>query len=104
MNDNPSRLLNSSREYVATTFSGYLMILLLPVVLVIAGFFAISGIRAGVFVIGAAAVIVVTIAKGFYVLQPNEAAAILLFGSYKGTDRSTGLRWIWPWMGKKKIS
>jgi len=26
------------------------------------------------------------------VLQPNQAAAIMLFGSYKGTDRATGLR------------
>ena len=24
---------------------------------------------------------------GFYLLQPNQAAAILLFGDYKGTDR-----------------
>src|SRR6185369_3069710 len=46
----------------------------------------------------------VLIAKGFYVLQPNQAAAILLFGSYSGTDRATGLRWVWPWMGKKKLS
>jgi regulator of protease activity HflC (stomatin/prohibitin superfamily) len=41
---------------------------------------------------------------GFYMIQPNEAAAITLFGDYRGTDRSTGLRWTWPWMGKKKIS
>ena len=25
---------------------------------------------------------------GFYLLQPNQAAAILLFGDYKGTDRT----------------
>ena len=41
---------------------------------------------------------------GFYMLQPNQAAAITLFGSYKGTDRTTGLRWIVPWYGKKKVS
>jgi regulator of protease activity HflC (stomatin/prohibitin superfamily) len=41
---------------------------------------------------------------GFYMLQPNQAAAITLFGSYKGTDRTTGLRWIVPWYGKKKLS
>ena len=37
-------------------------------------------------------------------LQPNQAAAIMLFGSYHGTDRATGLRWVWPWMGKQKLS
>jgi regulator of protease activity HflC (stomatin/prohibitin superfamily) len=44
------------------------------------------------------------ILPGFYMLQPNQAAAITLFGSFKGTDRTTGLRWIWPWMAKKKVS
>jgi len=41
---------------------------------------------------------------GFYSLQPNEGSAITLFGSYKGTDRTTGLRWVLPWYGRKKIS
>ncbi len=44
------------------------------------------------------------LACGFYMIQPNQAAAITLFGSYRGTDRNTGLRWVWPWMGKTKIS
>jgi regulator of protease activity HflC (stomatin/prohibitin superfamily) len=43
-------------------------------------------------------------AAGFYALQPNEAAAITLFGNYKGTDRTPGLRWVIPWYGRKKIS
>ncbi|MFN3516115.1 MAG: SPFH domain-containing protein [Novosphingobium sp.] len=46
----------------------------------------------------------VIMASGFYMIQPNQAAAITLFGSYRGTDRNTGLRWVWPWMGKTKIS
>lgn len=41
---------------------------------------------------------------GFFVLQPNQAAAILLFGAYRGTDRATGLRWVLPWYTRKKIS
>ncbi len=41
---------------------------------------------------------------GLYALQPNEGAAILLFGEYRGTDRTTGLRWILPWYTRKKIS
>lgn len=46
----------------------------------------------------------VILASGFYMIQPNQAAAITLFGSYRGTDRNTGLRWVWPWMGKTKVS
>jgi regulator of protease activity HflC (stomatin/prohibitin superfamily) len=41
---------------------------------------------------------------GFYLLQPNQAAAILLFGAYQGTDRTHGLRWVLPWMSRTKIS
>ena len=37
-------------------------------------------------------------------LQPNQAAAITLFGDYQGTDRTTGLRWVLPWLARKKVS
>lgn len=53
---------------------------------------------------GLSVVALVVLASGFYMIQPNQAAAITLFGSYRGTDRATGLRWVWPWMGKAKIS
>ncbi|MBH5321207.1 SPFH domain-containing protein [Aurantiacibacter sediminis] len=41
---------------------------------------------------------------GFYMIQPNQGAVITLFGEYRGTDRTEGLRWVWPWMGRKKVS
>ncbi|EGD57659.1 band 7 protein [Novosphingobium nitrogenifigens DSM 19370] len=44
------------------------------------------------------------VSGGFYMIQPNQAAAITLFGSYRGTDRAHGLRWAWPWLGKARIS
>lgn len=53
---------------------------------------------------GFSMVALIVLASGFYMIQPNQAAAITLFGSYRGTDRNTGLRWVWPWMGKTKIS
>jgi regulator of protease activity HflC (stomatin/prohibitin superfamily) len=53
---------------------------------------------------GLASILLVVLASGFYMIQPNQAAAITLFGAYRGTDRSEGLRWVWPWMGKTKIS
>ena len=51
-----------------------------------------------------ATIVFILVMPGFYMLQPNQAAAITLFGEYRGSDRSTGLRWTWPWMGKKKLS
>ena len=35
----------------------------------------------------------VFILVGLYMLQPNEAAILTLFGEYTGTDRGEGLRW-----------
>ncbi len=37
-------------------------------------------------------------------LMRRLTTAITLFGAYQGTDRNHGLRWVWPWMGKTKIS
>ena len=44
------------------------------------------------------------LAKGMYMLQPNQSALIMLFGSYRGTDYSTGLRWANPFFNKTKVS
>jgi len=41
---------------------------------------------------------------GLFVINPNEAAALLLFGSYKGTTRDNGLRWANPFLRKMKVS
>ncbi len=41
---------------------------------------------------------------GFFMIQPNQSAVITLFGKYRGTERTQGLRWVWFWMGRKKIS
>jgi regulator of protease activity HflC (stomatin/prohibitin superfamily) len=42
--------------------------------------------------------------KGIYMLQPNQSALMMLFGDYRGTDYSTGLRWANPFLSKKKVS
>ncbi len=41
---------------------------------------------------------------GLYMLQPNEAAILTLFGRYVGTDRNEGLRWANPFNSRRKIS
>ena len=42
--------------------------------------------------------------SGFFTLQPNEAAVIILFGAYKGTVKTSGWHWANPFYTKKKIS
>jgi regulator of protease activity HflC (stomatin/prohibitin superfamily) len=42
--------------------------------------------------------------RGLYMLQPNQAALMLLFGNYRGTDRHAGLRWANPFYTRTKLS
>lgn len=101
--------LRASRERPANTFNGYLMLLVLlfAIAIQIAGIVMLAN-----EVVNAASIAMVIIGPvlliftliGFYFLQPNQAAAIMLFGDYQGTDRTTGLRWRWPWLTRTKIS
>lgn len=43
-------------------------------------------------------------AAGFFTLQPNVSAVLLLFGKYVGTCRQEGFRWANPFLTKQKIS
>jgi regulator of protease activity HflC (stomatin/prohibitin superfamily) len=99
--------LRLSRERPAATFNGYamLLVLLLALALVPAGIALAQGKDPGpgivLALLGGLAAFFVLI--GFYLLQPNQAAAILLFGDYRGSDRTNGLRWRWPWLTRTKI-
>jgi hypothetical protein len=42
--------------------------------------------------------------KGFFIVAPNEAKILTLFGDYVGTAKTTGLRWTNPFYFKRKIS
>ena len=98
-----------TEEVEFKSFSGYLSLLIallalamIPVVFVLAAktdspFFAFTGIVACV-------LFFLFLLKGMYMLQPNQSALLLLFGSYRGTDYSTGLRWANPFFSKKKVS
>ncbi|MFX6174795.1 SPFH domain-containing protein, partial [Acinetobacter baumannii] len=41
---------------------------------------------------------------GLYMVEPNQAAVLSLFGKYVGTVKQDGLRWNNPFYGKKKLS
>ena len=101
--------LKASRERAASTMSGYLMLLLalLSAGAAVYGFTGLAGNAAeiaDVWLIIGGAFAAAFIACGFYLINPNEAAAIQLFGAYKGTDREEGLRWVLPWLTRKKIA
>ena len=106
-------VMTSSQERKAWSTSGYLILLAFLALLALTVWRIIdvagsnpddSAILGFVVSTGLSALGLLVLASGFYMIQPNQAAAITLFGSYRGSDRNTGLRWVWPWMGKTKIS
>lgn len=109
MSDSVARntALTLSSERAASTSSGYIMLLVMLLAIVGSVFGATlmkSHAAHGGMLIAVASFVFTFTLFGFYMLQPNQATAITLFGSYKGTDRNTGLRWVLPWFGRKKVS
>src|SRR5262245_19831665 len=40
---------------------------------------------------------------GLFMVEPNQARVLTLFGAYRGTERRAGLRWANPFYGKRAI-
>jgi regulator of protease activity HflC (stomatin/prohibitin superfamily) len=101
MTDRAVPTLTASRETPAATFNGLAMLgaVALAAAIILLG---VLGRQPGLVIPGG--LLLAFLAPGFYMIQPNQAAAILLFGAYRGTDRAEGLRWVWPWMIRKRIS
>ena len=101
--------LTATSERPALTSSGYAMLIVL-LLAILADVFGIQRLGSydtggmGLIIVIAATLVFILVMPGFYMLQPNQAAAITLFGEYRGSDRATGLRWTWPWLAKKKLS
>jgi regulator of protease activity HflC (stomatin/prohibitin superfamily) len=100
--------LTATKERPAATISGYAMLIVLFLA-ILADIYGMNRLVIGnnsvnlpIVVVGT--LVFILVMPGFYMLQPNQAVVITLFGDYRGTDRTTGLRWTWPWMGKKKVS
>jgi regulator of protease activity HflC (stomatin/prohibitin superfamily) len=101
-------------ERLTARTSGTLMLVLVAAAILLAIFSFVFGIGAAIgpgdpngWLILVAIVLLIFAAfgaAGFYNLQPNQAAAITLFGDYVGTDRKPGLGWVLPWYSRSKIS
>ena len=108
------RGMKTSSETAATSYNGYIMLIVLAALLAFAAI-ALPGMAppsgaekaAKLVFVGTLVVTVLAlciVAAGFFMIQPNQAAVITLFGEYRGSERTEGLRWVWPWMMRNKIS
>jgi regulator of protease activity HflC (stomatin/prohibitin superfamily) len=83
--------------------------LILDVILVLAniGMYVFATVQESIPVLVAAVVLTLVVAAlsvSFFMVQPNQAAVLTLFGDYKGSDRTPGLRFANPLYTKKKLS
>jgi regulator of protease activity HflC (stomatin/prohibitin superfamily) len=96
------------REKTKKAWSGYLMIVLLLAAEVAAIYWFISEVRLNYVPGILSALLVLSIVTvlwfGFFMVHPNEARVLQLFGAYVGTVRDPGLRWANPFYTKKPVS
>jgi len=68
----------------------------------------VQGARAGEPLVAVAAIVVFAVAVvmfiGYYMVEPNQAAVLTLFGKYVGTVREQGLRFNNPFFATRKVS
>jgi regulator of protease activity HflC (stomatin/prohibitin superfamily) len=94
---------NSERTY--RTMNGIAMLMLLiGLVVVTLALLPRLAAAGNAFALVGAVIAIAFIATGFFMLQPNEAAVLMLFGAYLGTERKPGLRWTWPWNTRRRMS
>jgi regulator of protease activity HflC (stomatin/prohibitin superfamily) len=96
------------REKERKVPSGYLMLVVL-LVLQLASFYGVFLMIRTFFIPGIIATalistIILILWAGFFMVHPNEARVLQIFGAYAGTAREPGLRWANPFYTKKAVS
>jgi len=96
------------REEVRKVPSGYLMLVVLAVAQLGLAYvifrMALVGSVAGIVVSAVASTIVAICWGGLFMVHPNEAKVLQLFGKYVGTAHDPGLKWANPFYAKTPVS
>lgn len=90
------------------TVSGLLiliaLLILLPADIFLLVVSAVLGFPIGIVVTVLLIPVIVLMFVGLFMIDPNEARVIQLFGQYVGTARDNGLRWANPFYSKRRVS
>jgi len=96
------------REKPHAALNGALSLLVILAVIIGGTTLAIRAFMAQHDALGVAYIVGVTFALiasgGLFIVQPNEAKALVLFGTYKGTVKQDGFWWANPFFSKQAIS
>ncbi len=97
-----------TRENVRSAANGFLMLFLDLVGVALAIFLVVQGARTATaaLILGGLLLLIACVIGlgGLFIVNPNEARVLLLFGQYKGTVKSNGFFWTNPFMIKKRVS
>lgn len=95
-------------EKKAWSVPGGLMIVLLLAAVAAAIWSLVDAVRANAGIQAACSAIslglIAVLAKGFVIVNPNEAKVITLFGNYSGSLKQPGLAWVNPFTMRKRVS
>ena len=96
------------REHERSTASGWLMLWVLLGILLFAGYLTVDALNARQGLPAALWIAVEIVAlicfTGLFIVNPNEGVVLQLFGDYRGTARTPGLRWANPFLSKRRVS
>ena len=88
--------------------SGYLALVVLPILIIGNGWWLVtSALAENITSVVIAILVGITLLiclGGFFMVHPNQARVLTLFGTYVGSARETGLRWANPFYAKKAVS
>ena len=98
----------AAKEFTRKPLSGYLALVFTLVLLGLAIWTLVGAVSDGSIprVIGAVLLFIafVLALPGFFVVQPNQAAVLVLFGAYYGSVKENGFWWVNPFTSKRKLS
>jgi regulator of protease activity HflC (stomatin/prohibitin superfamily) len=96
------------QEHSRKVVSGYLMVVVLLALQLGCGWAVVTAIRngsvGGAIVGGLAFAVVAVLWIGLFLVHPNEAKVLQLFGKYVGTVHESGLKWANPFYQKTRVS
>ena len=96
------------RERVARTLPGGLMLVVLVILSIVSLVLGISNFRMDQNVAGIGFILLLAVAFtsmfGLFIVNPNEAKVVQLFGNYVGTVRNPGMHWVNPFTTRRPVS
>jgi regulator of protease activity HflC (stomatin/prohibitin superfamily) len=96
------------KEITRKAMSGYPMLVLLPLLTLLFGWLLVDALIGYSFlmavVYGVLLLATLVCFAGFFMVHPNQAKVLQLFGTYVGSVRETGLRWANPLYMKEAVS